>query len=225
MARKVPKAEELKGWYTPDQARRLAYPPLTWEGATNAIWSLVTGDLVRVAATQSSTRTETGNVIADRTPAILGGNIFAQLSIHQVEHFWDGRIELFHGRGNAALLAFGRRPIDNPKVTYFGLKLDPADLHEHYPPQTEAVTAPPSKPAASPNPGGRKPAWWREPVLIELAGQLHDLTLQPNILADLERAAMDWLSKQGESPGERTVRMVVTPLWARISKGGKNRTG
>jgi hypothetical protein len=116
-------------------------------------------------------------------------------------------------------------------VDYFGVRLDPVGLAKItgeslvVPQSPVEATQLVSNPAPAKNLGGRRPVWWREAVLIELAGQLHNLELEPRILADLERAAKDWLGKQGEYPGERTVRSVVTPLWQRIEKGGKNPKG
>jgi hypothetical protein len=118
-------------------------------------------------------------------------------------------------------------------LTYYDVKLEPEGVRRLLAsadvpvgsllkdiPKPLIVSAP--EVASPPRQGGRKLAWWREPVLIELAARLYEGGLHPKKLSDLEKAATDWLGEQNEYPGERTIRNVVTPLWDRIQKEGKN---
>lgn len=108
-------------------------------------------------------------------------------------------------------------------VTCYDVRLDPAALERECPapavPAEPIPTLPATVVATS---GGRPRATWREPLLIELAGQMLDGDLKPNRLADLEKAAMEWLGAQNEYPSERIVRDVVRPLLVRYQQEGKN---
>ena len=120
-----------------------------------------------------------------------------------------------------------RRPYHH--LTYYDVRFEPSGLAKMMV-AFDIAPPPPAPPAptteqAMGSKGGRRATWWRALVLIELAGQLYEGDLKPKKLADLEKAASDWLARQGEYPGEHTVRNVVTPLWERISKEGKDSTG
>ena len=109
----------------------------------------------------------------------------------------------------------GRRPFH--VLTYYGVRFDPSGFAE----MMAALGM--KSPAAEGSDGpARPPAWWREAVLTELAGRLYEGALHPKRLADLEKAAHDWLAAQGEHPEGRTVRSVVQPLWERIQNKRKN---
>lgn len=123
------------------------------------------------------------------------------------------------------ILRSGRSAYD-PEVTLrcFRLVLNPFHVRREFPRPRKTEVAPVSgEPAPDEvrNPGGRPKATWREPVLIEIAGQLLDGDLKPKKLADVEKAAKEWLGKQGEYPGDRTVREVVRPLYLRFLQEGK----
>jgi hypothetical protein len=221
--------EELATWLSIDQARRLAEVSLgiSESSSIDAVLDRVQGGLIRAAATTSSIKEEGGVPQPKRDPVLIPLATW-RYYMPSVSNFYRGE----------ASFSWRSPPPSHRSITFdcYGIKLHPDDVAEQFPPPSEAATGTSQSPAPdesrptpgqslTPAKGGRRPAWWREPVLIELAGQLHDLELEPKILADLERAAADWLSKQGEYPGERTVRMVVTPLWERISKRGKNPKG
>lgn len=106
---------------------------------------------------------------------------------------------------------------------YHGVRFNPRQLDKllgDAKPATPASESPPR--VVSP---GRTKAWWREPVLIELMGQLYEGDLKPRKLKDLEDAATKWIESKGDTAGERTVRDCVRPLWERIQKEDKNQAG
>jgi hypothetical protein len=134
--------------------------------------------------------------------------------------FWQtGQIRLTQQRQST----YARDPV----VIYFGVRFDPKGFAKLLGPKAPKPAAQLETPqsAQTKHAGGRRPAWWREPVLVEIAAQLYEGSLKPKKLADLEKAMTDWLGKKGEYPGERTVRNVAQLLWVRILEEGKNSKG
>jgi DNA-binding winged helix-turn-helix (wHTH) protein len=67
--------------------------------------------------------------------------------------------------------------------------------------------------------GGRPKADWWEDMWVEIARQLYLGALIPKTQADLERAMLQWISDNGKSAGETTVRDRASKLWRVIKDG------
>jgi hypothetical protein len=213
-------ADELATWIPAKQAleRMIACGPSHGE-ATEALWKLlVTGHLRSGAEhhTVEIPRLENGNAIEIED---MRWRSFGQP--WQSALWSTGQVSLsIESEGTGY-----RRPPAS-FVTYFGVRFEPVALGKTLAglgecPSAESSTPAPAAPSAV-NKGGRRPAWWREPVLVEIAGQIHDGDLKPKKLADIENAMNEWLGKKGEYPGERTVRNVARLLWSRFYEEGKN---
>lgn len=214
-------AQDLRDWHSPAHVLERALRTISEEReAKAAVWMRVKSGLIKAYSLRSSTHR--GRYTAPQPklePVPITTDLWVKYD-DRPHKFWRGEAEFIVNTASSY------RTDSAIYIHCFDIKLDPADVEREFPdikpkdePQPEGVIPVGAKG------GGRPRAWWREPLLIELAGQLHDLTLEPKNLADLERAAHEWLAQHDEYGKETTVRTVVTPLWQRISKGVKNPKG
>jgi hypothetical protein len=127
------------------------------------------------------------------------------------EHFWN--------TGDAAL--YQRDHL----FRFFDIRFDPETISSGPPKRRPIIRDLPAKNEASErtvNKGGRPRLEYWEPLLIEMFDQLWHGTLVPKTQADIEGAMHDWLSANGHSASERSVRQRAQSLWKVWTKEGNN---
>lgn len=69
-----------------------------------------------------------------------------------------------------------------------------------------------------PRKGGRPPSEFWDDMWAAIAAALYDGTLNPKTQADVERAMTEWISANGSSAANSTVRARARRLWDRVSR-------
>jgi hypothetical protein len=104
----------------------------------------------------------------------------------------------------------------------FGVSFLRADIDTMIPASASTTQMPAAQAAASPTPGGRKPADWWEDCLLEVAFQHFRGDLKPKAQADIARAMHAWITEHGFRAADSTVKIRARKLWDKIKREADN---
>ena len=165
-----PTAEELKRWYTPQEALRRAAAHLGEKFAPEGIWNRVRAGIIGMASSSASQHRDNDPVTPYRTPQVLPAWFF-RTHKEIPDKLWSG--DFFFGfeepppeaetLGLAAVMA-------DPELRYkfkfvyteaFGVRFNPEDIDREFPPTAEELTAK-AEETAKPRIGDDPLAAWAE---------------------------------------------------------------
>ena len=212
--------EELASWWSPNDA--LAYATTCIgdrKAAANAIWQRLVAGLIKTVASTSSMTVRDRPPTPKSTPELIPPRFWAKFSKHGSDFWSVGDAKFFlSGSGMA--------------TTYqcFGIKLNPADIRDTFPPPRplpKRAEAEPEPKTAAPlplvNKGGRPRKDWWDDFWIEICRQIWEGELNPKTQAELETAMLEWVENHRNADvGETTIKMAARKLFKAWKLGSKN---
>jgi hypothetical protein len=137
MADKKITAKDLEGWYAPQQVRELAEKSgLSEQAAVETVWGLVTGGLIRCVATHWSALSPDNKITPRKDPVEIASNNWPGITDDSRYDFWSGRLQIRYLEDTS----FAHRSRFTT-ISLFGIKLDPAHVHEHFPKPNHTIVA------------------------------------------------------------------------------------
>lgn len=206
--------EEFADWLTPQESINLLKGSM---GATIAMSTIVTrlrSGIMRGAAGTYVFYTN-GDLTEKGGITVLERSEWMPSSLRSVDPFWVSGDFHFEKQDRSS------GPYVKLILTeFFDVRLDPNGVRAILPPQraAEAPVNAETPQAGEPirHPGGRPTKLYWEPLLIEMARQLHAGDLQPKSQAEVQRAMHDWLAEQGHIAGDTQVKGRARLLWDAI---------
>ncbi len=194
------------------------------DGATKAIWALLSAGLLRAAANQYSVK------FTGKEPVAMPG--VRLIPLGHWHHFINPGSDLWTGGyAEFSLPRYGN--LEPRTERYFGIRLDPGGLRAGLPPPNPIFvkaaldegpegTEAPAPVAVTPK-GGRPPKAFWEALWIEMAAQVWAGEIGPESKqADIQRAMENWATDNGEDASPATfknaARGLLTALKTRMGK-------
>lgn len=216
--------EDVADWFTPMQAIGFASLCVGVDGASKAVWQLLTGGMIQAVATSSSQMPKDRSPITKDKPSIIPRSIWNDLSETGTDLWNGGYARFWISRGYE----------QGTTYRYFGIKLNPAHVKANLPPPRPDLIADAAgsssstetpQPAPTPeimNRGGRPRKEWWDDFWIEICRQIWIGDLKPDTQADLERAMFEWVENHRNAEvGETTIKAAARKLFKAWKLGSK----
>jgi hypothetical protein len=193
-------AEEMVGWYTPIEAAAYAAQIVGSKAAGDAIWQLLVAGIIEAAASNSSRTVEDYSPTTNTEPSLIPTRFWRHISKAGTDLWSAGYARFWLAKGH-----YGKKTA----YQFFGIKLNPHDVHSGLPPLPPPSPKPPeAEPpltieAPPVNKSGRPRKDWWDDFWIDICGQIYVGDLKPKRQADLEKAMLDWATNRGSEATAR----------------------
>ena len=216
-------AKVFATWLHPHEALSLVSERVSGISPTAKILDRLKAGIIRAAAEQSVKRSGFGTTTTESYFEIPN----AYWEGLQSEAFWQSGDAHFDLRGAYQFT------IENDSARCFGIRFDPigirklvANLPKKMPAPVPILKPPPSPPMAKQvpplkpavNPGGRPRKEFWDDLLIAIFAKAWLGNWQPKHQADVEKAMLDWASKNNHELGETSVKGPAKKLFELLKK-------
>ena len=210
------KPSDIEGWYTPIEACAYAANCVGTKGASNAVWRLLEAGLIEAVANSASRTPKDSAPIVRTKPVRIPERFWKAFTDHGSD-LWNGGYARFWVSNKNSGTTF----------QYFGIKLNPDDVHANLPeprhqPEAPQATSPVPAAEETANKGGRPRKEWWDDFWIEICRQIYEGDLKPKTQAELEKAMVEWVENHRNAEvGETTIKAAARKLFKAWGLGSK----